>query len=324
MSHGGFVPGRSARRDAPAFPRRRSGVTRASVALTVAALVFVVAGSAGAQAPTPGSTTPPVLAVHGSSYTIEQGAFTVGVEVSDPAAVTFAYFLFCQLSSPVCYNPVAMTQNGTNWFSGTTHLMSSYHGMTVGVQAGYNITIQYANNTNLTEPTLPNPFPGLTIAQEVSGQYMFEMTVGPNLYNVTGTVKDATTGSPIAGASVAVAPGNNSTTTDADGVYRLGGLTNGSYSLTISRSGYTSTTQAVTVSGADAVQNVPLSNGTASIGPSKSPAGNGLLSSPVVWAGVAIAVVVVALLGILLLRRRGGTPPPRSPSAPGSDAAPPR
>lgn len=254
------------------------------------------------------------MAIHPSSYTIEQGTFTVGVEVSDPSAVTFAYFLFCQLSSPLCYLPVSMKQNSTNWFSGTTNLMSTYHGMTVGVQAGYNITVEYANNTNLTEPAFPNAFPSLTISKEVGGGYMFEMSVGPNLYNVSGTVKDAATGFAIAGASVTVTPGNNSTITSATGAYTVGGLTNGTYSLSIAHSGYATTTQPVSISGSDQVQNVPLSTGAGPSSPAKPAAGSGPLSSPVVWAGVAIAVVVVALL-VVLMRRRGGTSPgPASPA----------
>lgn len=297
-------------------PRRRLLRFAAPAAvLGIATLLFLTAGATVALTPPPASSPPAVLAIHPSPYTIEQGTFTVGVKVSDPSAVTFAYFLFCQLSSPLCYLPVAMKQNSTNWFSGTTNLMSSYHGMTEGVEAGYNITIEYANNTNLTEPSFPNAFPSLNISKEVGGGYMFRMSVGPNLYNVSGTVKDAVTGSAIAGASVTVTPGDNSTITDAAGAFTVSGLTNGTYSLSIAHSGYATTTQTVSISGSDQVQNVPLSSGSGTPPPAKPSNSNSPLASPVVWAGIAVAVVVVALL-IVLLRRRGGNPPgPTSPVA---------
>lgn len=281
---------------------------RALWVLGVASLLLGAAGAVSAS-PTPRTSVPEVLAVHSSAYTIEQASFTVGIEVANPSAVSFAYFTFCQLSSALCYKPVAMAANGSNWFAGTTNLMSSYSGMVVGVRAGYNITIDFSNNTNVTEPALPNLFPSQTIATEVTGEYMFQMTVGPNLYSVSGVVKNSASGAGVAGATVAVTPGNNSTTTDASGAYTLGGLPNGTYTLSISRSGYTTTTQGVTISGQNAQQNVPISNGT---GGTTAPSGHGATSAwsgTDLWIAVGVAViVVVGLLAALLMRRGRGGP----------------
>lgn len=291
--------------------------------------VGAAGGTPTAAASHRAANTTGILAIRASAYTIEQSNFSVGIEVANPSSVHFAYFTFCQLSSPLCYQPVAMSQNSTNWFSGTTKLMSSYNGMLVGVQAGYNITVEYTNNTNVTAPTLPNSYPSLTVAQEVcaptpcSGAYMFEMSVGPNLYSVSGTVKDAATGAAISGATVTVTPGSNTTTTSSTGSYTLGGLVNGSYTLSISHNGYEASSQAVTINGQSAVQDIPLSNGSGSTG---TPSGGGSanpLSGPVLWAVAAVAIVVVVALGAMLLRRRGGggrgAPPAPATEVPAKD-----
>lgn len=292
---------------------------RSLLAICIAALLcasgVVALGTASAAPSARAATSTGVLSVVASPYTTEQSGFTVGMEVSDPSAVQFAYFSFCQLSNPVCYIPaIQLKQNGTDWFSGTTKLMSEYPGMLVGVRAGFNITIDYASG-NVTEPTIPNNFPGVQIGQEVNGAYMFVMSVGPNLYALSGVVKDSVSGVGIAGATVSVSPSDNSTVTAADGSYTLGGLPNGTYTLSISHGGYTTATQGVAINGGNAVQNVPLYNATGP-GPTKSSSsGSNLLSNSTVWVAVVVAaVVVIALLAVGLLRRRGGgtSPTPRS------------
>lgn len=70
--------------------------------------------------------------------------------------------------------------------------------------------------------------------------------------SITGTVTDATTNSPIAGATVSYSGG--SATTDSSGSYTLNDVPPGSYSVTASASGYTSQTQAVSVRSGTAAQ----------------------------------------------------------------------
>lgn len=307
----------------------RSAARRCLAAVALVSLMLAAIAPAAA-APSPRVGASELVAIHQSAYTIEQANFTVGIELSDAAAVSKAWFTFCQLSQPLCYNPVFMTQNSTHWYSGSTNLMSSYNGMVEGVHAGYNITVQFVNGTNLTAPSVPNTFSALTVAQEVCaptpcvGAYMFEMTVGPNLYSVSGTVKDATTGAALAGATVSVSPGSNSTTTSASGGYTLGGLTNGTYTLSISDGGYRTTTQGVTINGQDAVQNVPLSNGTGTSVPPSQGAPVSAWSGYLPWIALgAVVIVVLAVLGVLFLRRRGGGSQAAGPSAGSSARGPP-
>jgi hypothetical protein len=68
--------------------------------------------------------------------------------------------------------------------------------------------------------------------------------------SVTGTGTDATTGDPIAGATVSTA--GLSVTTGSDGSYTLNGLPAGTVSLTVSGYGYHSQTQTVTVAAGQA------------------------------------------------------------------------
>lgn len=65
---------------------------------------------------------------------------------------------------------------------------------------------------------------------------------------LTGTITDANTGLPVSGATVSLNdPGSHSTTTDASGNYTLSGVTAGAYTATISKTGYVTATESVTI-----------------------------------------------------------------------------
>ena len=292
---------------------RRDGAARrtlgASLVLGLGAILLLVPLGTGASPVAQASG--PVVKIYQSAYITEQENFTVSMQVADSTGITFAYFTFCQLSSPVCYSPVVMSPQGDNWYSGTTNRMATYDGMTVGVHAGYNITIEYSNGSTLTEPSLPNQFTNLTIAQEVTGEYMFEMTVSEQLYGVGGTVQDSATGAAIAGATVALTPGNATpTTTGLTGAYSFAGVPNGTYTLAITAAGYWSTNETVTVAGQDVTKNVALTNSstprnqTGPTGTGGSGKTSSFLSGTTPWLIVAGVVVVAAVIAFLALRRR--------------------
>jgi hypothetical protein len=264
----------------------------------------------------PNVAAPTVLAVYQSNYTTAQENFTVSMEVADTTGITFVFFTFCQLSSSLCYLPVSMSQRGTNWYVGTTNAMTSYPGMKVGVRAGYNITIDYANNSTVTEPSAQNTFKNLTIAQSVTGEYMFQMTVRNQLYGLSGKVTDSTTGKGVAGAKVTIAPGNNSTMTSSTGVYSFSDLANGSYTISVTEGGYRTSNSTVAIDGSSSAdQNIAISNATGPKGTGNS-AGSGspnIAGLPVNdWAAVSVIVVIAALVGILYLRRKQDSTPPDS------------
>ncbi|MBI2919215.1 MAG: S8 family serine peptidase [Chloroflexi bacterium] len=75
---------------------------------------------------------------------------------------------------------------------------------------------------------------------------------------IAGTVTDASTGIPVPGATVS--DGTRSATTDASGAYTLASVPAGSYTVTASRTGYSSTSQTVSVvAGATATADFALS-----------------------------------------------------------------
>jgi hypothetical protein len=302
---------------------RREGF-RPVVRWAVVPLVALLVLGGALAAPAPRATAGGALAITQSSRVSEQQTFTVSIEVADPTNVTNAYFLFCQLTSSVCYLPVTMTLHDTNWFSGTTKPMSSYHGMAPGVVAGYNISVDYRDLVNVTYPALPNTFSGLTIATTVVGEYMYEMSVAPLVFGLNGVVHDSGTGAAIAGASVTLTNStgmSNSTTSASTGAYSFGSLPNGTYQLAVSDPGYQTSSRSVTIAGQTGVENVPLTNSSATQHPS-SPGGSKPWWSALGSAGgvplgvVPIVVVVVVLVAVVVLWRR-----PRSPTSTTGDTS---
>lgn len=67
----------------------------------------------------------------------------------------------------------------------------------------------------------------------------------PTTGDVAGTVTDSSTGAPVAGATVSVA--GKSATTGSDGKYSITGVTGGTYTLTVTATGYQSWSSSVTV-----------------------------------------------------------------------------
>jgi hypothetical protein len=310
----------------PREPGRGPGVYGAlgrwGIGATVFVALFLLIGAGGSLAASPRpASTGVALAIYQSNNVSEEGSFTVSLEVASTANIHFVYFTFCQLSSPLCYLPVEMTAHGSNWFVGTTNPMTSYNGMTPGVRAGYNITVEYSNGTNVTEPTVPNPFSNLTIAQSVTGEYMFQMTVNGPVYELSGVVTNSATGAGMAGATVLVTPENlTATTTGATGAYSIPGLPNGTYNISVTDPGFETAHGTVTIAGSDAVRNLVLSTNPSGTGGADSwtVPGIGAVSPLVLLVPVVLVIAGVAI--VLLARKpRSGSPPPapnREPTAP--------
>jgi hypothetical protein len=305
-----------------ARPSIGSPVRLASSLVAVALLACALLPLGAATPIRRAASGPTVLDIlQGPNRITEHSGMTVSVEISEPSKVHFAYYTFCRLGNAVCYAPpiTLLPRAGSDWFVGTTQPMANYTGMVIGEQAGYNITIQYTNNVNVTEPSNPNPFTNLSIAQSVSGEYLFAMTVESNVYDLSGHVYDASTHAPISGASVSIGPAAANQTTSSSGAYTFVGLVNGSYTVTVIKSGYYIGTRSTTISGSNATDDLSLSN-TSGPPPSGSSSGGGwgnVLTNPAVIYVVAAVVVAVILLELFVLRRR---PRPPAPIAPPSTA----
>jgi carboxypeptidase family protein len=284
---------------------------------------------AGAVSQAPEGALADVLSVLQSSNVTAQGKLTVSLKLSDPSNVSIMFFTFCQLPpGSLCYTPVVMASQGTGWFVGTTPPMTAYPKMTVGVKAGYNISIDYKSGVNLTEPTVPNPFGNLTVAPTVTGELVFEMSVVDVPHELSGAVRDAATGRGLAGATVSVSPGNTpATTTSSTGAYFFSGLLDGNYSLSVSANGYQTGSATVSISGRNVTQNITMSNNTTPVNPHGTGTGGAQGWSSYRIAGVSpfviVPVVIVLVALALSLWLRNSRRPPKTPSNGPSATAPP-
>jgi hypothetical protein len=268
-------------------------------------LLLPLAGTAVGQAPHIYSVQ--VVTIDQSRNLTAQSTMTISMQLSSAANIQFVYFTFCQLTSPVCYTPVVMAPQASNWFVGTTKPMTNYSGMTPGVRAGYNITIEFTDNSTITEPQLPNAFSNLTVVTSVSGEYMFEVTVRPQVFDLGGVVTDSATGAGIAGATVALSPGGNSTVTSGTGGYAFSNLFNGTYTVSVTVGGYSSTSARVVVAGQSQVKNFALTNPNAPSKTSSSGGRSGLaafFSGSTLYATAGVAVLAVGLLAVWAIQRR--------------------
>ncbi len=102
---------------------------------------------------------------------------------------------------------------------------------------------------------------GNTGANDAKSQFapmkgMFNITSPPTKYPLTGKVDAAGSGAPVVGATLSI-PGIPSTSTNSTGGYSFT-LLNGSYTVTVSASGYDAGKASVTISGAAVQQNFAL------------------------------------------------------------------
>ncbi len=133
-----------------------------------------------------------------------------------------------------------------------------------------------ASATNYTAQSVAN----VTVSANTATTQNFAL--GTARGSISGTVSDASTNSPIAGASVSCACGN--VTTDANGRYSYPSLAPGGYNLSVSASGYGSQNASVTVSaGAATTKNFQMTALPGSI--------TGTVSDAVTHLGVGGATV---------------------------------
>jgi hypothetical protein len=290
-------------------------------ALVVTATLLAGAPIGGVAAHPVSSTSGPVLAITQSPGRITlQSSLNVSLEVGDTANIQQVYFTFCSITQSVCYFPTAMASQGHNWFAGTTYPMTHYPKMAIGDHVGYNITIVYDNNTNFTEPRVPNAFGNLTLGQIVtptSTENVFVITVSNQAYTLSGRVEDSATGAALPGADVSLAPANDTpTTTNATGGYSFPDLLNGSYTVSVTDKGYRESNVTVAIGGQDVVKNLDLTNASSPIKtvPPSNGSTPGFFSTAIGEASLgAVALVVVVIVAVVIVtrsRRKPGDPKP--------------
>ncbi|MBI2489924.1 MAG: carboxypeptidase regulatory-like domain-containing protein [Planctomycetes bacterium] len=153
---------------------------------------------------------------------------------------------------PIAGATVVLAQGTTPIDSTTTNAQGAYTFQ--GVDCGDYIVSAQATGYEDATPQQT------TVENGVTTEVDFSLTAAPSTTgNITGTVTDADTGSPIAGATVAYGEGTSpqdfvpiyQTTTGADGTYEFAGVDAGSYLVAAQATGYQPNAITVTVVGGE-------------------------------------------------------------------------
>jgi hypothetical protein len=145
------------------------------------------------------------------------------------------------LAAPILYR-ILRSESGTSY-------SRSFHDVTSGSNGAYSAGTGYDPTTGIGTPDWGGLYADL--------QTLLVPTVG----NLQGTVTDAATTAPVAGAAVTTSgAGSHATSTDGSGHYAFTGIATGTYSVTVSAPGYSSgtATGVAVTSGGTATQNFAL------------------------------------------------------------------
>ena len=241
----------------------------------------------GSGAPIAGATisysgTGPAGPVTGSATTDSTGHYSVAsIAVSSYSVTAQASGYQSQSATAVVGGGSTTTQNFALTSQGTTLTGSVTDAATAApiagatVSAGTGSATSDVNGTYRISGLAPGNYTATASAANYAGTSApVTLTAGstttqnfaltPNPGTITGTVTDAGTAAPLAGATVSYSGG--STTTNASGQYTLTSVPEGSYTLTASASGYTSQSRSVSVGpGATQTQNFALPTATGAI-----------------------------------------------------------
>src|SRR5438874_6847973 len=241
----------------------------------------------GSGAPIAGATisysgTGPAGPVTGSATTDSTGHYSVAsIAVSSYSVTAQASGYQSQSATAVVGGGSTTTQNFALTSQGTTLTGSVTDAATAApiagatVSAGTGSATSDVNGTYRITGLAPGNYTATASASNYAGTSApVTLTAGstttqnfaltPNPGTITGTVTDAGTAAPLAGATVSYSGG--STTTNASGQYTLTSVPEGSYTLTASASGYTSQSRSVSVGpGATQTQNFALPTATGAI-----------------------------------------------------------
>lgn len=212
-------------------------------------ILIAAAGNTGNNTPSYPAACLNVLAIAATDSNDQPATFSsYGSWVALAAPGVNIYSTFWSSASGSTYATLSGTSMATPFVSGLAALLFAQ-----------NTTRTNADVTNLMERSADNPGP--------SGWNQYTGYGRINVYRalagaLTGTVSDALTTAAISGATVQVLQNGTAVgtaTTASDGTYTVLGLKAGTYSVSVSASGYVPTSSGVTVAyGQDTVANVSL------------------------------------------------------------------
>src|SRR5438445_8391843 len=231
---------------------------------------------AGTAAPIAGAT---VSYSGGSTTSDGSGAYTLANVAEGSYTVTASATGYASQSRTVTVGPGATATQNFALTGQTTRLSGTVTDASTGkpiagatVSAGSGSAVTDAGGAYAISGLAPGTYTATASASGYASQSAsVTLTAGstttqnfalaPNPGTITGTVTDAGTAAPIAGATVSYSGG--STTTDGSGAYTLANVAEGSSSVTAGATGYASQSRTVTVRpGATATQNFALTRPT--------------------------------------------------------------
>ncbi len=131
-------------------------------------------------------------------------------------------------------SPLAGATVSVSGGASTTTDLSGFYSFSSVAAGSYSVSASKAGYTTSTAN-------GVVVNAGQTTTQDFALTPSPATGTLQGTVTDASTSSPLAGATVSVS-GGASTTTDSSGFYSFSSVAAGSYSVSASKAGYTTST----------------------------------------------------------------------------------
>ena len=192
---------------------------------------YVISATAGGYIGQSQSVTvgPGALVTQNFSLTLNRGS--IAGSVTD--AVT---------TQPIPGATIALSGGGT-----ATTDASGHYAFGDILPGSYTLTVSAANYAGRSQSVIVSA--GTTVTQN--------FTLAPNPGTISGSVTDSSTSQPVSGAAVSYSGG--SATTNAQGQYSLTGVLEGTYTVTASASGYSGSSQTITIGpGESAAQNFSL------------------------------------------------------------------
>lgn len=154
---------------------------------------------------------------------------------------------------------VTDASNGTPLSGATITTQPATSAATTNAQGAYTISNVTAGAYTVTASRTGYAPNSAAVGVSVGLSATANLVLTPLPGSVTGVVSDAVTGAPLSGATVTTQPPTSTVTTNAQGVFTIGGVPAGAYTVTATRASYSpNSTAAVVAPGQTATANLAL------------------------------------------------------------------
>jgi hypothetical protein len=236
---------------APTTGAVTGAITSASGGTPIGGATVSDSGGAGTTANSSGTYTLAGLAQGSHTLTVSAPGFTPQAQTVSVTAGTTQNMSFSLTSGPPPTGTITgtvMATSGGTAISGATVTDSAGATVTTNGSGAYTLSGLPPGSHSLTASAtgFTSQVQTATVTAGTAQTIGFSLTMAPTTGAVTGSVTSAPGGAGISGATVTDA-GGASTTTSPSGTYSLNGLAPGSHTLIAAASGFSSATQAVSI-----------------------------------------------------------------------------